>query len=110
MDIVLEEKYNSDSAEHKHLVTAAEATVQFLIDENFIRVTASPQYLNAPGFQNIVLTSKGFSLLQKTPESIDSNIDRRSYFERLKSFTASSVKVGAVEAIGPVIARFLGGG
>ena len=42
MDIVLEEKYDSDSAEHKHLVTAAEATVQFLIDDNFIRVAAGP--------------------------------------------------------------------
>jgi len=110
MDIVLEEKYDSDSAEHKHLVTAAEATVQFLIDENFIRVAAGPQYLEVRGFQNIVLTSKGFSLLQRTPESIDSSVDRRSYFERLKSFTTSGAKVVATEAIGPVIARFLGAG
>ena len=110
MDIVLEEKYAPDSAEHKHLVTAAEATVRFLIDENFIRVAAGPQYLEVRGFQNIVLTSKGFSLLQKTPESIDSTVDRRSYFERFKSLTASGAKVVATEAIGPVVARFLGAG
>ena len=110
MDIVWEEKYASDSAEHKHLVTAAEATVQFLINENFIRVAAGSQYLEVRGFQNIVLTSKGFSLLQKTPESIDSTVDRRSYFERFKSLTASGAKVVATEAIGPVIARFLGAG
>ena len=110
MDIVLEEKYDADSAEHKHLITAAEATVQFLIDEHFIRIAAGPQYLQVRGFQNIVLTSKGFSLLQKTPESIDSSVDRRSYFERFKSFTASGAKVVATEAIGPVIARFLGAG
>ena len=110
MDIVLEEKYDTDSEEHKHLVTAAEATVQFLIDENFIRVAAGAQYLEVRGFQNIVLTSKGFSLLQKAPESIDSNVDRRSYFERFRSYTASGAKVVATEAIGPVVARFLGAG
>jgi hypothetical protein len=110
MDIVLEEKYESESAEHKHLVTAAEATVQFLIDENFIRVAAGPQYLEVRGFQNVVLTSKGFSLLQKTPESINSNVDRRSYFERFRSYTASGAKVVATEAIGPVVAHFLGAG
>lgn len=109
-DIVLEEKYGPDSAEHKHLLTAAEATVQFLIDEKFIRVAAGPRYLEVRGFQNIVLTSKGFSLLQKTPESIDTTVDRRSYFERFKSITASGAKVVATEAIGPVIARFLGAG
>ena len=110
MNIVMEEKYAPDSAEHKHLVTAAEATVQFLIDENFVRVAAAPQYLAVRGFQNVVLTSKGFSLLQMTPESIDSTVDRRSYFERFKSMTASGAKAVATEAIGPVIARYLGAG
>ena len=110
MDVVLEEEYVPESAEYKHLVTAAEATIRFLIDENFVRIAHGPQYLEVRGFQNIVLTSKGFSLLQRTPESIDSTVDRRSYFERFKSLTASGAKVVASEAVGPLIARFLGSG
>ena len=110
MDVILEEKYETDSPHHDHLVTAADATVQFLIDEDFIRLVGGPTYLEVRGFQNVVLTTKGFALLQKTPDSIDNTVDRRSYFERLKSVTASGAKVIATEAIGPLIARILGAG
>lgn len=58
----------------------------------------------------MVLTSKGFSLLQKTPEAVDSTVDRRSYFERLKSATISGAKAVAAESIGAVVARLLGAG
>ena len=110
MDLILEEKYESGSPHHDHLMTAAEATVQFLIDENFLRLAAGSTSMSVRGFQNVVLTSKGFSLLQKTPEAIDSSVDRRTYFERLKSVTASGAKVVATETIGPLIARILGAG
>ena len=108
LDVLLGEKYETDSPQYKHLVTSAEATVQFLIDEGFIRVTKGPQYLEVRGFQNIVLTSKGFAVLQKTPEAVDSTVDRRSYFDRLKSATVSGAKVVAAESIGAIVARLLG--
>lgn len=110
IDVLLQEKYPEESTEYKHLVEGADAAVQFLIDEGFVRVASGPQYLDARGFQNLVLSSKGFSLLQKTPEAIDSTVDRRSYIERLKSATASGAKVVASEAVGPLIARLVGAG
>ena len=108
VDIILEEKYEPGTAHHDALIAATEATIQFLIDEDFIRIAQGPTYLEHRGFQNLVLTSKGFSLLQKTPESIDSTIDRRSYIDRLKSLTTSGAKTVASEAVGPLIARILG--
>lgn len=110
LDVLFGEDYKADSPQYKHLVTGAEATVQFLIDEDFIRVAKGPQYLEVRGFQNLVLTSKGFALLQKTPESVDPSVDRRSYFERLKSATVSGAKVVATESIGAIVARLLGAG
>ena len=110
LDVLFGENYETDSPQYNHLVTGAEATVQFLIDEGFIRVAKGPQYLEVRGFQNIVLTSKGFALLQKTPEAVDSTVDRRSYFERLKSVTVSGAKAVATESIGAVVARLLGAG
>lgn len=110
IDVMLQEKYQEGSSECKHLVEGADAAIQFLIDEGFVRVASGPQYLEIRGFQNLVLSSKGFSVLQKTPEALDSAIDRRSYFERLKSATASGAKAVATEAIGPLIARLVGAG
>ena len=107
---VLEEKYDTESPQYKHLLTAADATVQFLIDESFIRIAGGPQYIEVRGFQNVVLTSKGFALLQKTPEAVDSTVDRRSYIERLTSATVSGAKVVASESIGSLVARLLGAG
>jgi hypothetical protein len=110
LGVLLEETYDPESPQYQHLLTAADATVQFLIDEHFIRIGSGPQYLEVRGFQNVVLTSKGFSLLQKTPEAVDGSVDRRSYFERLKAVTLSGAKVLATEAIGPIVARLLGAG
>ncbi|WP_181301049.1 hypothetical protein [Rhodanobacter sp. PCA2] len=110
LDILFGENYETDSPQYNHLITGAEATAQFLIDEGFIRVANGPQYLEVRGFQNIVLTSKGFALLQKTPEAVDCTVDRRSYFERLKSATISGAKAVAAESIGAVVSRLLGAG
>jgi len=110
LDVLLGKNYGTDSPQYKHLITSAEASVQFLIDEGFIRVAKGPRYAEVRGFQNIVLTSKGFALLQKTPEAVDSTVDRRSYFERLKSATVEGTKVVAKESIGAVVARMLGAG
>jgi hypothetical protein len=106
--VLLEEKYAEGSPQYQHLLTAADATIRFLIDEGFVRVSDGPQCLEVRGFQSLVLTSKGFALLQKTPESVDSSVDRRSYFERLKSVTAAGARLAATEAIGPLVARMLG--
>lgn len=110
MDVLFQEEDPQGSAEYTHLVEGANAAVRFLIDEGFVRVASGSQYLEIRGFQNLVLSSKGFALLQKTPEAVDSSVDRRSYFERLKSATASGAKVVAAEAIGPLIARLVGAG
>jgi len=110
MDVVLEEKYAPDSAHHNSLVGSTSDTIQYLIDESFIRLTGGAQDLSFRGFQGAVLTSKGFSLLQLTPESVDTSVDRRSYFERLKTATATGTKVVATEAIGALIARLLAAG
>ena len=110
IDTVLEDKYDTESPQYKHLITGADATVQFLIDENFIRIANGPQYLEVRGFQNVVLTSKGFALLQKTPEAVDEGVDRRSYIDRFKSATLSGAKVVATESVGSLVARLLGAG
>ena len=108
--VVLKEQYEPESAHHKTLVNSTSDAIQYLIDESFIRLAGGAGDLGFRGFQSVVLTSKGFSLLQKTPESVDPTIDRRSYFDRLKSATASGVKTAAPEAIGAIIARLLGAG
>lgn len=114
LDIVirtaLKEQYEENSPQQERFLNSIEATVQFLIDEKFIRIAGGPQYLEVRGFQNVVLTSKGFALLQKTPEAIDSNVDRRSYISRLKSATVSGAKVVATESIGSLVAGILGAG
>ncbi len=110
LDVLFGKDYETDSPQYKHLVTGVEASVQFLIDEHFVRVAQGPQYLEVRGFQNLVLTSKGFSLLQKAPEAVDPTVDRRSYFERLKSSMVSGAKVVAKESVGVVVSRLLGAG
>lgn len=110
MDVILEEKYEPDSAQHSFLVSSASDTIKYLIDEGFIRLTRGYQDLGFRGVKGAVLTSKGFALLQNAPESIDSSVDRRSYFERLKAATASGVKAITSDAVGALVARLLSGG
>ncbi|MGY0505410.1 hypothetical protein [Luteimonas sp. e5] len=108
LNVLFEQEYGPESDEYKHLASSAHSTIQFLLDEGFIRKSSGPEHFDQRGFQNLVLTSKGFSLLQKTPESVDESQDRRSYFERLRALTGAGVRVIATEAIGPVISSLMG--
>ena len=108
MDVALDEKYAADSPHHEALTASAADTIQYLIDEKFIRLTGGASDLSFRGFQGAVLTGKGFALLQKTPDAVDAAVDRRSYLERIKSTIASGAKGAAPEALGAIIARLLG--
>lgn len=110
LDVVLSEKYPPDGTHHEALVSSVWSAIQYLIDESYIRLDPNSRDLSVAGYAGAVLTSKGFALLQKTPESVDPNVDRRSFFDRLKDVTTSGVKASAPEAVGAIIARLLGAG
>lgn len=70
---------SEDEAEVFQLVTqTAENSINFLVQEGFIRFDATSRCLSDIGvFPEAMLTLQGFTLLGTTPQSIDGSIDRR---------------------------------
>jgi hypothetical protein len=110
MGIVINEGLDSESEQFKALVGTPEATIDFLVTEDFIRFDPSLRHLGKLMFPEAVLTAKGLALLHRVPGSVDTTLDRRTYIERIKSAAANGVKAAVPETIGALVGGLLGAG